>query len=391
MSKSVFIIAGEASGDLHGANLIKEIKKLDPDISFFGIGGERMKKEGVNLICSSADIAVVGFTEIISKLRAILKAAAAVKRILREKRPSLLILIDYPEFNLHIAGYAKKIAVPVMYYISPQVWAWRKGRIRKIRERVDRMVVILPFEEEFYRKNGIDVSYVGHPILDEIPERIDKDELRRRLDLFDSFPTVTVLPGSRTHEIKNTLPIMLSALNRLKRRYRRMKAFLVLADTLEEKFVRSFIKDNSLKIVPNSEIYNILSVSDIAFVTSGTATLQTAIMQTPMIVVYKGSYISFLIAKTLVKIPYISLPNLIAGKKIVPELIQNDFTVENLVENALKILEDSGYRKRMKEDLRKVKESLGMNASKKAAQIAYQMIRKSYDSLFKKIREKKHD
>ena len=171
---------------------------------------------------------------------------------------------------------------------------------------------------------------------------------------------------------------MLLALDRLKRRYRKLKAYLVLADTLKEDFVRSFIKDSSLRIVPNSEIYNILSVSDIAFVTSGTATLQTAIMQTPMIVVYRGSYISFLIAKTLVKIPYISLPNLIAGKKIVPELIQNDFTVENLVENALKILEDSGYRKRMKEGLRKVKESLGMNASKKAAQIAYQMIRCSF-------------
>ncbi len=378
MSKSVLIIAGEASGDLHGYNLVRAIKELEPEVKFMGIGGERLKEAGVRLIASSSDMAVVGFTEVFTKLKNILRAGIRIKKILKEKRPELLILIDYPDFNLYIAGYAKKMGIPVMYYISPQVWAWRTGRIRKIKERVDRMVVILPFEKDFYEKRGVKVSYVGHPLIDAIPKDINREEIRIRLGVKGHYPVFGIIPGSRKEEIKNILPIMLKALDILKSRYRykNIIAYLPLANTVDPGYVKRFIRDYPfIRLLPNQDIYNMLAICDIAFVTSGTATLETAIMGVPMIVAYKGSAISFCIAKMLVKVKYISLANLIAGERIVPEILQNDLTPEAIVEEAIRIIEQQEVRDTMKSRLKSIRDMLGKGeASKKAARIAIEMM-----------------
>ena len=376
MSKSVLIIAGEASGDLHGYNLIKSIKELDPTIQFIGIGGNRMENLGVKLIASSSEMAVVGFTEVISKLKNIVRAGIKVKRILREKRPDLLILIDYPDFNLHIAGYAKKIGIPVMYYISPQVWAWRTGRIKKIRERVDRMVVILPFEKHFYEERGVKVSYVGHPLIDAIPKKINRSKTETSLGARGYSPILGILPGSRKEEVRNTLPIMLEALRMLKFRYNNIMSYLVVADGMSPNYIRGFIKDFPfLRLLPNEEIYNMLSICDIAFVTSGTATLETAIMGVPMIVLYKGSPISFRIARMLVKVRYISLANLIAGEEVVPEILQHDLTPQALFEKSVQIMEDRDLNRHIRAKLKMVRDRLGKGqASKRAAEIAIKMM-----------------
>jgi len=377
VSKSVFIIAGEASGDLHGCNLVISLKNRNSKIKFFGIGGEKMKKAGVQLIASANDMAVVGFTEIFARLANILKAAIKIKYMLKKIKPDLLILIDYPDFNLYMAGYAKKLGIPVMYYISPQVWAWRRGRVKKIRKRVDRMVVILPFEKEFYKKVGITVDYVGHPIMDWIPKDLDKNELKYFFDARTAFPILGILPGSRKEEIKNILPIMVDTLKLLNKRYKNIKAYLPLADTLNKRYVNMFIQDLPfLKIIPSKDIYKMLSICDLAFVTSGTATLETAIMEIPMVVVYKGSYISFYIAKTLVNVPYISLVNLIAGENLVPELVQDKLTVENLTKMALNILEDEFIKYKIIQGLKRIKNFLGKGGvSERVAQIAIEMMR----------------
>ena len=378
--RTVFIIAGEASGDLHGSNLVKAVKRLNPDIDFIGIGGDRMKQAGVKFITHSSEMAVVGFTEVLTKLKSIIKAGVKTKKILRQKRPDLVILIDYPDFNLHIAGYAKKIGIPVMYYISPQVWAWRRGRVKKIKKRVDKMVVILPFEKDFYEERGIKVSYVGHPIMDAIPKSIDRDSLRKELKINDSYPTVALLPGSRKHEIEKALPIMTKALYRLKDVYNKLKAFVILADSVSSEYAKRLIEGcEFIEIFPSKDIYRILAISDLAFVTSGTATLETAIMGVPMIVVYKGSPLSFWIAKKLVKVRYVSLVNLIANEKVVPELLQDEFNTENLIKEAVKILEDSVLNQRIRKKLKEIRNRLGEGgASEKAARIAIEMLEENY-------------
>ena len=378
--KSVFIIAGEASGDLHGFNLVKSIKELNPDVDFIGIGGDNMKRVGVKLITHSSEMAVVGFTEVFTKIYKIIKTGIEIKKMLKQNRPDLIILIDYPDFNLHIAGYSKKLGIPVMYYISPQVWAWRSGRIKKIRKRVDKMVVILPFEKEFYEKKGVNVSYVGHPIMDAIPKTIDKDSIKKELKINNAYPVFALLPGSRKHEIEKTLPVMAKALCILKNTYNNLIAFIVLADSVTPGYAKKLIgRLEFIKIFPSREIYKILGISDLAFVTSGTATLETAIMGTPMIVVYKGSHISFWIAKSLVKVRYVSLVNLIAGERIVPELLQDEFNPENLTKETFRILEDNLLRQKIKEKLRTIKNRLGKGgASKKAAMIAIEMLEGKY-------------
>ena len=376
MSKSVLIIAGEASGDLHGYNLVRSIKEFDPEVEFMGIGGKRMKEAGVKLIASSSDMAVVGFTEVFTKLINILKAGIRTKKLLKRKKPDLVILIDYPDFNLYIAGYAKKVGIPVMYYISPQVWAWRTGRIKKIKERVDRMVVILPFEKDFYEKRGIKVSYVGHPLIDAMPKEIDKEKIKISFDAKKYYPIFGIIPGSRKEEIKNTLPIMLEALNILKNRYKNIIAYLPLANTISPEYVKGFIRDYPfVRLLSNQDIYNMLAICDIAFVTSGTATLEATVMEVPMIVVYKGSPISFWIAKMLVKVQYISLTNLIAGEKIVPEILQNELTPEAMAEESIKIIENRKNKEDIRSKLKMVRNLLGKGgASKRAAKIAIKMM-----------------
>ncbi|MFH1241877.1 MAG: lipid-A-disaccharide synthase [Pseudomonadota bacterium] len=380
------IVAGEASADLHGSNLVKAIRRSDPGVTFWGIGGKRMERAGVKILVPCSEMAVVGVTEVLVRLRTIAKARRRLKSILKYHNPDLLILLDYPEFNLNLAGIARRFRVPVLYYISPQVWAWRTGRVRKIARRVDRMAVILPFEERFYRERGVRVDFVGHPLMDVVECAMGlrpggsaecgskgvppgPSGIRR--------PVVGLLPGSRREEIRNLLPSMVKSVEILKGRYEGIQCLLPLAETIDREFVQHFIHNSSVKIeVLEGDIYKVLSLCNVAVVTSGTATLEAAIMGVPMVIVYRVSPISYWVGKMVAKVPYIGLVNLVAGKKVVPELIQNEVLPERLSHEVMNILEDNEVRENMIKNLISVKESLGKGgASERTAQLALGMMR----------------
>lgn len=373
------IVAGEASGDLHGSNLVKEIHRIDPSIRFYGIGGKKLKETGVELIASSSDTAVVGLTEVVSKLRFILKIMGLLKKSLREDKPDLLILIDYPDFNLPLARTAKKNGVSVFYYISPQVWAWRKRRIKQIEKVVDRMAVILPFEAQIYDKSKLDISFVGHPLLDAVKKKYSRKEALRKFGLEEGVVTIGILPGSREGEVKKLLPEMLKAAEILKDKVASIQFVLPLADTLNVDFVLRIIDQSSVEVkVIRDDIYDVIGISDIVMVASGTATLETALLETPMIIIYKVSALSYHIVKKLIDVDNIGLVNIIAGKTIAPEFIQDEATASNMAEEVLDILASSSRMDNMKKELSRVRENLGTpGANIRAARLVYEMIRKN--------------
>jgi len=379
-SRLVLMVAGEASADLHGSNLVKAIKRLDPDIVFWGIGGEKMDREGVRILIPSSHMAVVGMTEVLNKLPVIARASRKLKSILKKNRPDLLILLDYPGFNIHIARTAKRFQVPVLYYISPQVWAWRSGRVKKMSRRIDRMAVILPLEEEFYSRRGMRVDYVGHPLMDasgsgEPKEKCGKIYSHPSISDF-RYPVIGLLPGSRNEEIKNLFPDMLRSVEIIRRRYPGMHCVLPLAPTIEPEFIQAFIENPAAGIdIIRGDIQRVLSLCDVVFVASGTATLDAAIAEVPMVIVYRVSRVSYWIGKRVIKVPYIGLVNLVAGEKVVPELIQQEVTPERIASEALTILENADIREQMKKNLGLVKERLGgRGASDKTAEIALEMM-----------------
>jgi len=372
------MVAGEASGDLHGANLVSAMKGLNPDIAVAGIGGQKMEEAGVEILVPCADMAVVGVTEVFSRLTTIVRAHLTLRSLLKNSPPDLLILIDYPDFNINLARTARHYGVPVLYYISPQVWAWRRGRVRKIARRVDRMAVILPFEKEFYLKTGakMDVDYVGHPLIDNVPHDMDKEEIKRDLGLEEGNKILGLLPGSRDEEVKRLLPSMVSAAEILTSRYADLRCVLPIAPTISPDLIQSIISKSSLKIITSTkDVYRVLRVCDLAMVASGTATLETAIMGVPMVIAYRVSPLSFWIAKMVVKVPYVGLVNLVAGEEVVPELIQDEVTPRGLADKALAILEDENKKADMINNLRMIKERLGgPGASLRTARIALQMM-----------------
>ena len=352
-----------------------------------------MKQAGVKILVSSSDMAVVGLTEVVQRLHTIFRAANKLKAILKAHHPDLLILIDYPEFNLYMARIARRLQIPVLYYISPQVWAWRRGRVKKIAKRVDRMAVILPFEEQFYRKRGVDVDYVGHPLLDafkpatrnpqQSPEvggrrsevRSQKSKRQNPVSSIQN-PVVGLVPGSRREEIRNMLPIMIRSAEILKIRYPDIRCLLPLAKTIEPEYIDSFIRKSSLDIeVHQGDIYEVLDRCHIAMVTSGTATLDTAIMAVPMVIVYKVTPLSYRIGKILIKTPFIGLANLVAGERVVPELIQDEVTPERLADEALTLIENEHVRNNMITKLHRIRKRLGEGgASERTAKIALGMM-----------------
>jgi lipid-A-disaccharide synthase len=373
----VMIVAGEASGDLHGGNLVRAMRRIDPGLSFYGVGGKRMQSAGVELLADAADMAVVGLTEVAFKLGTILRVMRRLKASLAERRPDLVILIDYPDFNLPLARAAHKRGIKVLYYISPQVWAWRKGRIATIRRNVDRMVVILPFEEQFYREAGVEVSFVGHPLLDEVRTRYPRAEALKRFGLKEQAITVALLPGSRRSEVSVLLPEMLRACLILQEKISPLQFLLPLAGTLDPAFVRDIIRQFPLRIgVIPDEIYDVVSVSDAAVVASGTATLETALLETPMVVVYKVSALSYAVGKRFISVDHISLVNLIAGRAVVPELIQADANPERIAAEIRQIVTRRGRVREMKAALAEIRGKLGTpGASERTAQIACGMLK----------------
>ncbi len=378
-AKHVLIVAGEASGDLHGANLVKAMKKMDRDILFQGIGGDRMVISGVDITDHSSQMAVVGITEVLSKSNIILKSYFRLRSILKNEQPDLLILIDYPGFNISLAGAAKKFGIPVLYYVSPQLWAWRSGRVKKISQRVDRMAVILPFEKDFYQETGtsMPVDYVGHPLMDQVPLDLNKSKIKNDYGIKDEDTVIALLPGSRSEEIKKLLPDMLGAAEIISKRVKSLKCLLPVAPTISPELIDSIIGLSDLKVITTGKgVYNCLAVSDLAYVASGTATLETAIMGVPMIITYRISPLSFAIAKRVVKVPYAGLVNLVAGEEVAPELLQEEVAPDKMAEKGLEILENEDKKAAIKEKLAGVRLSLGEpGASARTAEIAFDMMK----------------
>ncbi|MHB8770700.1 MAG: lipid-A-disaccharide synthase [Syntrophales bacterium] len=372
----VMIVAGEASGDLHGGNLVREMRRIDAGISFTGVGGRRMQAEGVELLADAADMAVVGLTEVVFKLGTILRVMRRLKASLASERPDLVILIDYPDFNLPLARAARKHGIKVLYYISPQVWAWRKGRIATIRKSVNRMAVILPFEEAFYRGAGVDVTFVGHPLLDEVKTRYPRAEAMKRFGLRDEAITVGILPGSRQSEVARLLPEMLGACRILTEKLSPLQFLLPLAGTVDHAVVRDILRQFPLKVnVIRDEMSDVVAVSDVAIVASGTATLETALLETPMVVVYKVSALSYAIGRRFISVDHISLVNLIAGRTVVPELIQDDASPERIAAEVRELIVQRAKAREMKSALAEIRGSLGTpGASARTARIACDML-----------------
>jgi len=369
MVKGILMVAGEASGDLYGAALARELKLLYPPIQIRGMGGDRMREAGVDLLVPSGRLAVVGVSEALVKLHLLYKAYERLRRALWEERPGVLVLIDFPDFNLFLAKTARKAGVPVLYYVSPQVWAWRSGRIRTIRRLVERMLVTLPFEEGIYRQAGVEVTYVGHPLLDCLPNNLSPEKVRQELGLEQGLPVVGLLPGSREGEVQRHLPLMLEAARRILQEIPQARFLLAKADSLLSTYVEERLALEGLPILSLAgRTYEIMRAADLLLVASGTATLEAALLEVPMVIIYRVSPISWFLGRILVQVPYIGLANLVVGKRVVPELIQFQATPERIATTALELLADPRALEEVRKELRQVRVRLGgKGASRRAA------------------------
>lgn len=365
------MVAGEASGDLHGSSLIRELRNLNPHIQLFGIGGDRMKKEGMELFYHIDKLSIMGFFEVLSNLRMIREVMKTMLKLAEERKPNLVVLIDYPGFNLRFAKRIKKMGIPIVYYISPQVWAWGGNRVKKMKGLIDKMIVIFPFEVEIYKKFDIDCEFVGHPLLEVVRPILSEEDFQSKFDLRKNEVLLGLLPGSRWQEVERILPIMVRTGEHLDSRIKNLRVMLGLSSTIKKEKVQAILDQfkDEVKIVENLT-YDLMKHSDILLVTSGTATLESAILGTPFLVLYKTSFWTYLFAKSLVSISNIALANVVAGKKIVPEYIQNKAEPKDIAEEMYDILTNKQKYKSIQNELSLVKEKIGeVGASRKAAQI----------------------
>jgi lipid-A-disaccharide synthase len=371
--KRILIVAGETSGDLHGASLMRAMNRADPALEFRGIGGDRMIAGGLRTIRNSRELNFMGFAEVIRHLPLIRRTLRDTESLLDAWKPHLAILIDYPGFNLKLAPAVKRRGIPLMYYISPQLWAWHRSRVNLIRRYVDRMVVLFEFEREFYRGFGIEADFVGHPLLDEVRPSVGHDEFRDETDS-GNIPLVGFLPGSRVQEIKRILPAMAASLPLIERSLRKVRAVLGCAPDLDDSLYRPFIAGADIRPL-RGRTYDIMSHADALVVASGTATLESAICGAPMVIVYKTSPLTFAIGKRLVRIPDIGLINVVAGSRIVPELRQGEAAPDAIAGEIVRIISNIPYRDAMKRSLAEAVRKLGEpGASGRAASIALEMI-----------------
>lgn len=359
--KKIFIIAGEASGDLHGAGLMLAMKSLCPDVEFLGIGGPKMVEAGLNPVFLNNELAVVGLFEILSHVKPILKAVRQAMHALKQERPNLLVLIDYPGLNLFMARYARHLGISVFYYISPQVWAWRRGRIRKMRRFIDKLAVILPFEEEFFRSHGLNAYFVGHPLLDVVRPSVSREVFCESAGLKPSKEIVGILPGSRRGEVQSMLPVFLQTAALIQRDLPECQFVLPIAPGLSRAWVEECITRErqanphipAISIVER-QTYDAMAASSLLLLASGTVTLEAAILRIPMLVAYRVSSMTYHLARRIVHVKFMSLVNLIAGRDVVPEFLQYDATPERLSELGLLLLKDEKRRQDMLNGLNEV-------------------------------------
>jgi lipid-A-disaccharide synthase len=367
------IIAGEASGDHHGQHVVLSMRALDPHLEFRGIGGSGLRQAGVDLFFPASELAVVGLTEVLSKTKAIFRGLRRAKAVLEHWRPHLLILIDFPDFNFLVAAAAKRLNIPILYYVSPQIWAWRTGRVRKIKKLVDHMAVILPFEEAFYRRFGVPVTYVGHPLLDQL----DIASLKSSQEAWrgPGGPVVALLPGSRNGEIMRHLPVMLKSAISLNSRNKGIRFILPLSPTADPPTVHGLVAKHGKGLdihISTEGMGPVLSRSWIAVVASGTATLETAIYGVPMVIIYKLSPVSYAMGRLLIRVNQIGLVNLIAEERLAPELIQHEATPSAISRLVQQMIDDKALLSNRRKRLLGVRHRLGQNgASQRVADIAF--------------------
>ena len=369
-----YIIAGEASGDLHASNLVAELKKKDKRAEFRGCGGDLMQAQGVELLKHYRTMAYMGFVEVAVNLRKVLGNIAQAKKDLIDYQPDAVILVDYPGFNLRMAKFAHERGLKVFYYISPQVWAWKRRRVHKIKASVDKMLVILPFEEEFYKRYGVDVTYVGNPLLDELAKfgTANRSIFLRRNSLGEKREIIALLPGSRKQEIKRVLPVMLKAVPH----FPEYQFVVAGVSSIEKDLYKSVIGNADVFLVEN-QTYELLQNSSAALVTSGTATLETALFSVPEVVCYKATDLSYRLAKWMIKVKFISLVNLVMGKEVVKELIQGDLNEDNVVKELDALLHNGRRQRQLLEDYEELKGRLGnAGASEKAAEVILTAMKK---------------
>ncbi|PWU25670.1 MAG: lipid-A-disaccharide synthase [Candidatus Rokuibacteriota bacterium] len=342
---SIMLSAGEASGDLHGATLCRALGELHPGVRLLGMGGPRMAAAGVTVIADPTGHAVVGTSEALGRIPALYRVYRRLVRCMSEERPRALVVIDLPDFNLRLARRARRAGVPVVYFIPPQLWAWRGGRIRQVARRIDRVLAVLPFEAKLYEHARVPVQFVGHPLLDVLPLDLGRDEARRRLRLDPGATAVGLLPGSRREEVARLLPPMLSAARQLRSAGAAEHFLLGLAPTIDRRGVDRIIGETAKEALPSVRVldgqtYEVMAGADVIVTASGTATLETALLGTPMVVCYRVSRVTEIIVRLLVRVDWCSLPNLVAGRAIVPEILQDDVTGERLAAETWKLLND---------------------------------------------------
>ena len=378
-SPRIMIVAGEASGDMHGARLIAALKEQAPGAQICGIGGPELTRQGVEILYDASRLAVVGIVEVISHFRFIREAMRALEKRLREQPPDLLILIDYPDFNLILAKKAKRLGIPVFYYISPQVWAWRSGRVKTIKKLVDRMGVILPFEQEFYRKFGMNVDFVGHPLMDAVQPTRSREDFLHSLGIAPESTVIGILPGSRKREIAGMLPVFLAAAKRMQEQMTPKPVFVLpLAPTLsEEDLLANGLADAGVEVrVVRENRYDLMGACSAVMAASGTVSLELAILNVPMVISYRVSPLTYFLGRRLIKVQYASLVNLVADREVVPELLQDEAVPEKIAQATMRLIENQAERTRMLAGLAEVRERLGgPGASERSARLALNLAR----------------
>lgn len=353
----IMLVAGEASGDLHGAHLVQALRRQCPQAEICGVGGEYLRQAGMTLLSSSDELGVVGVSEVLKKLGVVIRVFRRLSRYLTQQRPDVLILIDYPEFNLRLARAAHKAGIPVVYYISPQVWAWRSRRVNLIQRLVTKMIVIFPFEREFYRQHGVDVEWVGHPLAETVTSSLTRAEFCEQHGLDPARPILGLLPGSRESEVQRLLPVMLQAAERIRQRQPAVQFVLPVASSLQGSGLFDALPAD---ITPTRrQAYETVHAADLIVTASGTATVEAALLETPMIITYIVSPLTYWLGRYFIRVPFIGMVNLIAGKAVAPELIQQAVTPERIAQEVCALLDDPARLHAVKRDLQQVRRKLG--------------------------------
>ncbi|WIG98194.1 lipid-A-disaccharide synthase [Myxococcus sp. SDU36] len=372
----ILVVAGEASGDTHAAELVAALRARRPDLTFFGMGGARLAAQGVELLFDAREVSVMGITEVLPRIPRILQILKGLAEASAERKPDVAILVDIPDFNLRLAKKLKALGIPVAYYVSPMIWAWRRGRVRTIKRLVDRMLCILPFEEDFYREAGVSARYVGSPVVEQVPAPDTAAAFRERLGLAKDAPTLALLPGSRMGEIRRLLPDMVEAAKRLSAERPGLQVVVPVAPTIDRAEITSRFEGSGVTpILVEGRAPEVVGASDAAVVASGTAVLEAGLMQRPLVVVYRVSLITYWVGRLMLKVAFVSLINLLAGRRVVPELLQGEMTPERIAEEVRRVWIPGAPREEMLQGLAQMRGRLGeTGAATRAAETVLELL-----------------